>query len=433
MEAICELQDRGGSAEESIIEALMRLLDLNKLGDQNIEDAYSTIATGIEYIMNGDSDKLPFNLGGRFRNHAVSYQKVLLNTFQLVMAGNYEWKENSEELESMVKGKLIKLESVMKEPKENGKGGEEEMDRIRILQLTDWHITGQNTDDNLMLKAVKRYLKEIDLLLITGDLKQHWNSYDDTLRTLKQLTDALGLEPEDVFMVPGNHDCDDYADKSAIVEEIRGNIYSNKEVYRENLTELYQGFRAYEQFLDQFYGKDWKENGGLHNRLLTWKDKLNILCMNTALLCDKESDKPKIVDIQELSAIETRNMLPTICISHHKPSQIYWDHKERVLAILDNLKVGAMLSGDIHKSAVETVELGGRPVPNFICAEFLGAPSDQWSERSVAVYEIDLGNGQMTPHLYELRDGTLRPSTKFQVPTDDIDIWKDRVVNLNVR
>lgn len=432
VEAMCEMIDRKEGDSEKVINALLQCLDLDKLGDQDIEDAYATIATGIEYIINGDSSKLPFNLGGRFRNHAISYQRVLLNTFRQLLDDDFN---ENETIAKMAEEKISQMEEIVHKPERKnlaGRNNDKEENKIRILQLTDFHIVKErSSNDNQLINAIKDYIKNIDILLITGDLKQYWGDYKETEKILEELIKELNLSKEDVFMVPGNHDSNDYNEKSKVIKEIRENIYNDKECYRDYISTLYKGFRDYEKFLDEFYGPDLKKNGDIHNKLLSWKDKINILCMNTALFCDADSEAHKMVDIIELTGLNRDNTLPTICISHHKLSQLQEDHKNDVKGIFEHLRVGAMLSGDIHKSSIEFIKLSGRKVPNFICGKFLGESLDQWSSREIAVYEVDLSTRLMTPYLYELKDANLIPAFGFKRREDNnIDKWKEETVYL---
>ena len=297
--------------------------------------------------------------------------------------------------------------------------------------MTDFHIVnGRSADDNVLIKAIKKDIKDINILLITGDLKQYGNDYSETKKVLEELEENFGLSPKDIFMVPGNHDNNDYEDKSEIFKEIRDNIYKDKECYKTKLSKLYQGFSEYEKFLNEFYGRDYIKHGGIHNEVLLWKDKLNIICMNTALLCDEDTDAQKIVDINELSYLNTDNKLPTICISHHKLSQLFEDHKNIVESIFEQLGVGVVFSGDIHKSSVELYKLHNRVIPNYICGKFLGNSKDQWSSREIAVYEVDVSRRRMIPYLYQFQDGSLIPSYNFKKRTENIDEWENDTVSL---
>lgn len=417
VEAICELSDRLKSQRErQVVSSLFEMLNMEHLGDRDIEDAYSTIATGIEYLINADTGKLPFNLGGRFRNRTISYQKVLRNTFQELKF----YMEGRPDIQEEIQEKIRKVELNMSKEtvdKENQK--KEPSKKIKILQLSDLHYTGSNSDNNLIVRRIKTKLKNIDMIVVTGDLREYGQNYDQALKILKDLVQHFGLRTKDVFIVPGNHDCDGYEKKEKIFEDIRKEIYHDKEIYKQYRTELYQGFQSYEKFLEDFYGQEFMQQGSIHNQLLPWKDCLQILCMNTALLCDSETKKDKIVDIAELTEIQAKSNAPVLCISHHKLDQLYLDHEDTVKAVFEDLKVSAMLSGDIHRSKVEKILLDSNEISNFICGKLLGDTADTWSKRNIAVYELDLEEKTMTAALYKWNGKNLEPDYAFQQSPED--------------
>lgn len=427
VEAVCELSEHREGEKAEVICHLAGLLEMELLGDQDIEDAYSTIATGIEYMINPDAEKLPFNLGGRFRNHTINYQKVLLNTFRKLELFLGEDEGESEKIKAKRERlvEIMAMEDAVKRMQEK-----KPPHSIRILHLSDWHYTGPNADNNMLIRAVKKF-KEIDILVITGDLKQVGENYDNTLSILRKLIEELGLEPEDVFMVPGNHDCDDYDRKKEVIADIRKNMFKDKEYYRKYLAELYQGMQTYVSFLEEFYGKGGIEQGGIHNQLYVWKDCLNILSINTALLCDNNSDKDKMVDINELTVLEKKDDLPVLCIAHHKLDQLYLDHEDAVKETFGELKVSAMFSGDIHRSMVNEIYVNPNTIPNYICGKFLGDTNDAWSERNIALYEVNMEKRELTPDLYKLERSRLIPDYTFRERPGNVeDDWKKKPVKL---
>lgn len=422
VEAICEMFDFNKGEKEHIIHQLVRLIDINWLGEEDVEDAYSTIATGIEFLINADTNKPPFNLGGRFRNHIVNYQKVLLNIFQEL---EFFFDDEDQEVLVLVKEKQKQMEQIMNQNKMNS-NLQEKPNKIRILQLSDWHFREKRARNNLIIQAVKNEIKKIDILVITGDLKDFGSNYDETLTVLKQLIESLGLTPKDVFMVPGNHDCEEYEGKEKVIEEIRKEIYHDEECYQKYLDKLAQGFLQYKAFLSSFYGDDLLEQGGINNQIFLWGNCVHILTMNTALLCDSNTEKDKIVNILELSEIvkENEDKFPTICISHHPMSKLQFDHESTVKQIFKNLKVSVLLSGDIHQSKLEMMHINPYYIPNYICGKFTGESGDQWSSQNIAVYELDLEKRVMVPQLYVWRNDSFVPDPMFCKRPDNIeDTW----------
>jgi len=403
VEALCELSDtnRGqDSRRVDVVGQLAAFIDLNRLGNEDVEDAYATIATGIEYMANLDTGKLPFNLGGRFRNHSISYRKVLRNAFSAYM----RLVADSGDLEREIKGKINRLDMILKaeEASAVARGAVDGKGVIRVLQMSDWHYEGSNAENNLIIQAIKKeFCGKTDVLVITGDLRQYGKQYQPSLEILRDLTKGLKLKPEDVFMVPGNHDCEDYSEKAKIFKEIRDHIDSDVEYYRKHMSVLLKGLEEYQAFIKEFYGEDRMAQGGISNSLNLWRNRLHILCVNTALLCDGDTSKSKLVDINQLTELEREDELPAICIAHHNLNQLYYKHARTVRAVFDNLKISALLSGDIHQPDQQTIRQDDTDIPNYICGKLLGKTSDTWSSRIVVLLEIDEKAGEMVPHYYK--------------------------------
>lgn len=416
VEAICELQDGNNEIKERSVADMLKTIDIKSLGDDDIEDAYSTIITGIEYIINPEPNKLPFNLGGRFRNNLIEHKKVLRIVLQNLVRNDElcddvltEASEKLKQLEEIT-GKDIKVECI---------SDNFIKDKLKILHITDLHKIDDSTDNNLIVYNLENNIKDVDILLVTGDLRNFGGKYDDALIKLNSIVDSLKLLKSDVFIVPGNHDSCNYAGKDDDVSEIRKTIHDNIECYHKCIDNLHKSFDDYKKFLIEFYEGANIEQGGICNKLHPWKNCINILTMNTSLLCDKNSEQKKIVDIHELTHIEKNDEFPTICISHHDIEQIFEDHKNRIQSVFENLKVSAMLSGDIHRSGVKHIQMSNGTIPNYICGKLSADPSDKWSDCNVAIYEVDLKASTLTPKLYKWEHGKFSPDTTFMKKDDD--------------
>lgn len=90
------------------------------------------------------------------------------------------------------------------------------------------------------------------------------------------------------------------------------------------LDECYKAFGKYSKFQRRFYGNKVEE--GLKNHIYVWKNKIGILCINTALISDENHHKPQIIDINGLEAVENSG-LPCIAIMHHDYYAISDMHK----------------------------------------------------------------------------------------------------------
>lgn len=430
VEAICELQDSNSESKDCAIADMLNAINIDFLGDADIEDAYSTIITGIEYIINPEPNKLPFNLGGRFRNNLIEYKKVL----KIVLKNLASNEEVHEDILRQAQTKLKQLEekTTGSDTAAAGTATESKKDKIKILHITDLHNFENSSDNNLILHNIKNNIKDVAILLVTGDLRSFGGDYNNALTKLNDIVEHLKLSKTDVFIVPGNHDCCNYDGKDTDVEEIRENIYNDKECYRKHIDNLYKSFDEYKQFLTEFYEGDSVDQGGMYSKLCTWGNCINVLTMNTALLCDSNSEQKKFVNIAELSEVEKINNFPTICISHHDIEQIHEDHKNIIKAIFEKLKVSALMSGDVHRSSVKYINLPVYKIPNYICGKFTESSKDKWSDRNVAIYEVDFNGKTLTPKLYKWEHGRYSEDNTFMKKEDTkIDSkWEYDPINL---
>lgn len=427
VEAICELQERNKEIKTKAISELLNTINIELLGDSDIEDAYSTIVTGIECIINPEPNKLPFNLGGRFRNNLIEHKKVLGIVLQKLV--NYETINDDTLTQALFK--LKQLEYTI-HPNKEAHITDTRKSEIKILHLTDLHLFDSNSNNNLILYSIKNNIKNVDILLVTGDLRNYGGDYSNALNKLNDITEHLNLSKSDVFIVPGNHDSYNYDGKDNDVLVIRKNIYEDEDCYYKHIDNLYKSFDDYKHFLTQFYEETTIEQGGIHNKLHTWKNCINILTMNTSLLCDSNSEQKKIVDTFELSNIENKNNLPTICISHHDIEQIHEDHKNKIKAVFENLKVSALLSGDVHRSSVKHIDLSSYTIPNYICGKLSADPSDKWSDRNIAIYELDFDKKILIPKLYKWEHSKYCEDNEFMKRKDqNLDSpWEYNPINL---
>lgn len=184
---------------------------------------------------------------------------------------------------------------------------------IRWIQLSDLHMF-ISTDVERQKKALyKQFGDKTDLILVTGDLHQYGTDYDMTIDFLNELVVQFGIEKRDVVIVPGNHDITASDKRKRAIQKIDENIENNPDVYIDELNKLYLGFRKYMKFLSKFYGNCIEGYNLLKNNIYIWRNKLAILCINTALASDEEHSKPQIIDIYELEKLDNQK-LPCIAI-----------------------------------------------------------------------------------------------------------------------
>lgn len=122
---------------------------------------------------------------------------------------------------------------------------------------------------------------------------------------------------------------------------------------------------------------------------LTWKNKINIIILNTALISDDNREHGEIIDIDALSKITTNKELPTLVLGHHDFYSICTSQRERMKRIFENLYVKAYLCGDTHKSEIKFIDkyddVFGK-IPCIICGKSVVQAMDSYSDVGVIDY-----------------------------------------------
>lgn len=288
---------------------------------------------------------------------------------------------------------------------------------ISWLQFSDLHIL-KSVDWNLMMNSYRSLAERLHpkFIVITGDyrLKNSQENYDysDTLRFLKEITAIFAVEKEDVFLLPGNHDVEDYEFRDESIRRIVDDA-KNPEKYIEYLSKsqnLKMAFKGYSEFVKLFYGdevNDDRINNPDDVMCLVWKGKINIIILNTALISDGNKEHGEIIDINALSKIKINNELPTLVLGHHDFNSICESQKERMVRIFESLNVRAYLCGDTHKYEIKFIDKYddiAHKIPCIICGKSAVQPTDTYSDVGVISYSWnDDGFVYVTPYSLQIK------------------------------
>lgn len=271
-------------------------------------------------------------------------------------------------------------------------------DEISWLQLSDLHVS-EEWDTEEILKSYQKLSKIIhpSFLVVTGDFRDKANGtyFDLAMSFLEKILSYFQLSKNDVFLIPGNHDCEDANEGvKERIAYITGKIASSYNCYRAHMAELYRRFSAYDSFCKSFY-KDFHSDArfddpsGTH--LICWRDKLNILCANTALISDGDRTHQELVDLEGIQkALKTRRTdLPIILLGHHDLSALYDCIRTRIKKTMGDQNISVYLHGDTHKSSRE---LGSRidlshTIPSIGCGKSAPKSGDTYSDVGAVYYE----------------------------------------------
>lgn len=127
------------------------------------------------------------------------------------------------------------------------------MDTIRWVHLSDIHFSA---DENNEMKRMRDSLleklwemsqeHEFDAVFITGDLTYQGGYYDYNLKKfIEALIYLLKLTPDELFIIPGNHDLARSHSRDLAVAETRKRGF---EFGKDNISQLQKDFSKYNIF-----------------------------------------------------------------------------------------------------------------------------------------------------------------------------------------
>ena len=269
---------------------------------------------------------------------------------------------------------------------------------FRWLQLSDLHIF-DSTEWNLMKKEYEIILKEkkIDFVIISGDLHQYNDDYSKTIKFLNNLVDFLGISKNDIFIIPGNHDVSNFKMKNLIVKDICERIENNEiDAYQEYLEELSSSYNTFRDFIRNFYGEEIREE---YEQLISgtcvfnWRNSLNILALNSTLICDGSKNHKQILNTKMLSSITIDNNLPTIACAHHNVHDIFEPHIKVLTSVIRQNNVSAFICGDAHLFGHNPplTPIWPKNTEYIICGKSAIEPNDSYSQVGFMLFEWQQG------------------------------------------
>ena len=247
---------------------------------------------------------------------------------------------------------------------------------VKILHLANLHFfrdAQANSMKNVLLKEARAVHDLQDgekLLIITGDFHNYWDEdYAAVESFIKNLIEAMNIDPtQDVFIIPGNHDVGNERTLQSLLEKkdtswrlhnkIAITMLKNGDM---SFLELrLQAFLPYSDFAHRIevYTED-EANALLPARVhvRSWRGKLNILHLNTALVADGTAKDSQMVDVESAVSDDVRAMLmkdglPVLVLGHNNFFDL--DEKQQKLlqtafGNLEHPNVSAYLCGDTHK------------------------------------------------------------------------------------
>ena len=309
---------------------------------------------------------------------------------------------------------------------------------IYLLHISDLHLVADpqwNNMKNAILESVRETLREVPLgeklLVITGDFHNFiQDNFVYAEEFVLSLVKAMGIDLEkDVFVIPGNHDVSNSipgeVDREALLDFIKRNpekLYQNNRI--DKLLECYKGYEEFVKKIEIYKETDDRKPVTTHVR--TWRGKLNLLHLNTALVADGSEKTGQMADTltatsQEIRDELRRGNLPCIAIGHNSFYDLEENQRNELAGMFLQEGVCAYLSGDRHqknrkreeKSIVLGEEKGTVTIPNVVGYRTSADKSDTYS---------DFG---MIWHLWDEQAGTVRMKYMRWDPDDQGKMHED--------
>ena len=263
------------------------------------------------------------------------------------------------------------------------------------LHLSDLHFGhgdarhgwNQKTVLSLLAKDVAKALTDWpelptpEAVVVTGDVAfsgavRSADEYRDAQGWLKAVASELGLAPDRVYMVPGNHDVQRGVAED-LVEQVRANpgeldAILNDPSRRSTLGERLANFRG---FSEAFGGRD----------LVAWTDTVRVqgfgdvtlIGLNTVLVSNDDEDLGQLhLCEQQRNALASATGEVKLLLTHH-PFESGWLYEEDHLRSLGSRSAAAHLCGHVHDPKLELIsQSGGSPHVRLVAAAAHRDPSE---------------------------------------------------------
>lgn len=262
---------------------------------------------------------------------------------------------------------------------------------MKWLHLSDLHIR-DNADWNIYVKdLINLCAKEgpIDLVIVTGDFHnfKEKSDFSKASQFLKKLINKLKLDiSKDLFLVPGNHDGSSPIAKfkEAFAEHIKSDCAN---INSEEWIELVAQFEAYEKFVHGLI-KDYPEKhpAGVHCR--TWKDCINFMHLNSAVVADGKSKDRQVVDIDAIASLEMPEDIPTVILAHNHFSDLHEEQQKRLKGVMRNENICAYFCGDRHIQDVNQItvkDIQNQQIPCVVSYKSSADAKDRYSSYGVII------------------------------------------------
>ena len=249
------------------------------------------------------------------------------------------------------------------------------MTGVNWLHLSDWHQKGKDFDRKIVLRALLKDIRErnkissdlekIDFVIFSGDVA--FGGKPEEYQVAKEqffqpILEACGLEPEQLFIVPGNHDLD-RDEFELLPHDLIKPLSSEKEVQDwladdRKRPRLLEPFKAFSTFVRE-YTKQGQPDYANIKIIPTGDKKIALLGLNSAWMCGRnktEIGDYGLVTVGEPQIYSAIDEIPEadlkIAILHHPFDWLREFDRNRIEDLL-RIECDFILRGHQHRQKVE--------------------------------------------------------------------------------
>lgn len=305
---------------------------------------------------------------------------------------------------------------------------------FRWVHISDLHIGHDDYVESVMRDELPEYLKSVvnrnkmDCLIITGDLifaKKYLDQKKDIkdkvliVENIENIQNAIGVNKENTFIVPGNHDVVRDKNRSTVIRGFLPQYRSPTGVIPENVLEVIKASEErFANLYTEILGRPYQQ----FHHVEQGPKGMKIVCLDTTIFSEvmKEDEKERALEDKYL--IIGSKMLrecfknvgrgqPVIAIGHHPITAFSSDEQNIIISAMKKAGVILYLCGHTHTAEISNIS-GNENVPLWqVCC---GTNMERLENKDPADMKIFVGEYNITKKRGFIRSYRYNPDTRRQ-------------------